>query len=146
MRCGAMCRVGIVLAAVVVASGMRVGAHHTIAELYDENRTITIEGNVDRLFYGNPHAYVHLAVEAENGATRTWAVELDDTAKLSRQGLSRETLQPGDQLTVCGNPGRDPGAYRLLMLTLERPSDGLVVSRRSVSHSLSLSATSCSAS
>ncbi len=146
MRSGATCGVGIVLAAVVLASGMRAGAHHTIAEIYDENQTITIEGSVDRLFYGNPHAYVHLAVEGERGGTRTWAVELDDTAKLSQQGLSRETLQPGDRISVCGNPGRDPGKYRLLMLTLKRPSDGLSVNRSSVGHSLSPTASRCSTS
>ncbi len=145
-RCGVTCGVGIVLVAVVLASGIPAGAHHTIAELYDQNRTITIQGKVGRLFYGDPHALVHLVVVGEQSSTRTWAVELDDTAKLSQQGLSRETLQPGDRITVCGNPGRDPGAYRVLMLTLERPSDGLSVTRSSANHNLGPPAPRCSRS
>ena len=127
VRCCVRCGVGIVLVAVVLASGMPADAHHSIAEIYDENRTITIEGNVGRFFYEDPHTFVHLVVEGERGERRTWAVEFDGTAKLSQQGLSRETLQPGDRITVCGNPGRDPGAYGVLMLTLERSPDGWIV-------------------
>ena len=46
-------------------------------------------------------------------------------------------LSPGDLVTVCGNPGRDPGEYRLRMLALQR-SDG--VSLRSP---VSLAETQC---
>ena len=96
-RCCVTYGVGIVLVAVVLALGMPAGAHHSIAEIYDESRTITIEGGRGCFFYEDPHTFVHLVVEGERGETRTWAVEFYGTAKLSQQGLSRETLQPGGQ-------------------------------------------------
>ena len=132
------------LAMLVTVSLVPAGAHHSITEVYDLSQTMTIEGRVGRVVYQNPHALVHLLVAGEQGRSRTWAVELEGTAKLREQAVSVETLQPGDRLTVCGNPGRNAGEYRLLMLTLERSSDGLSVSRSSASRSLIPSARRCS--
>jgi len=39
-------------------------------------------------------------------------------------GAEPPQLLRGDVVTVCGNQGRDPGEYKLRVLTLERP-DGL---------------------
>ena len=130
------------LAVLVAVSLVPAGAHHSITEVYDLSQTITIEGRVGRFLYQNPHAFVHLLVAGERGGSRIWAVEVEGPAKLREQGGSVKTLKPGDRITVCGNPGRDPGAYRVLMLTLERSSDGLSVTRSSASHSLSAPAPS----
>ena len=105
------------------------GAHHVISEVYDIGRTITVEGRVDRVGYRDPHSFLHLRVHGGAEGNHTWSVELEGAAKLHQLGVDRETLRPGDRVTVCGNPGRDAGQYRLLMLTLARPSDGLAVRR-----------------
>lgn len=124
------------LLAVVVAGivGLPAAAHHVISEVYDIGRTVTVEGAVDRIGYRDPHAYLHLRVAEENGPERTWSVELEGAALLRKLGVERDTLQPGDRIAVCGNPGRDAGQYRLLMLRLMRPSDGLAVRREPVEH------------
>ena len=132
------------LAVLVAVALVPADAHHSITAVYDLSQTTTVEGRVGRVFYQNPHAFVHLLVAGERGGSRTWAVELEGPAKLREQAVTVETLQPGDRLTVCGNPGRNAGEYRLLMLTLERSSDGLSVSRSSAGRSLIPSAPSCS--
>lgn len=111
------------------AAALPAGAHHVISEVYDIDRTITVEGWVGRIGYRDPHSFLHLRVPDGGQAPRTWSVELEGAAKLRQLGVERETLRPGDRLTICGNPGRDAGQYRLLMLTLARPSDGLAVRR-----------------
>ena len=119
------CRVVLLAVAVAVGSVMGVGAHHSVATVYDESRTMMLEGEIERVLNLQPHAWLHLVVRGSRGRTRTWAVEFDTASKLSSSGVSQAALRPGDRITVCGNPGRDPGAYRLRMLTLRRPSDGL---------------------
>lgn len=118
-----------VVLAGVCGAGLQAGSHHFITEVYDVNRTATIEGRVDRFVYQDPHSFVHLQVRDRRGRPLTWAVELEGAASLRQRGVSSRTLRPGDRLTVCGNPGRDAGQYRLLMLALERPLDGLAVRR-----------------
>ncbi len=113
--------------AVAVGSAMGVGAHHSVATVYDESRTMMLEGEIERVLNLQPHAWLHLVVAGGRGRTRTWAVEFDTASKLSSSGVSQAALRPGDRITICGNPGRDPGAYRLRMLTLRRPSDGLSI-------------------
>lgn len=112
-----------------VAAAQPGGAHHVISEVYDIGRILTLEGEVDRIGYRDPHSFLHLRVAGDGGAGRTWSVELEGAAKLHQLGMERGTLRPGDRITVCGNPGRDAGQYRLLMLVLTRPSDGLAVRR-----------------
>ncbi len=118
-------RVVLLAVAVAVGSAMGVGAHHSVATVYDESRTMMLEGEIERVLNLQPHAWLHLVVRGSRGRTRTWAVEFGTASKLSSSGVSQVALRPGDRITVCGNPGRDPGAYRLRMLTLRRPSDGL---------------------
>ena len=118
-------RVVLLAVAAAVGSAMGVGAHHSVATVYDESRTMTLEGEIERVLNLQPHAWLHLVVGGGRGPTRTWAVEFDTASKLSSSGVSQAALRPGDRITVCGNPGRDSGAYRLRMLTLRRPSDGL---------------------
>lgn len=116
-------------AAAVGMLSLPVAAHHVISEVYDIGRTVTVEGAVDRVGYRDPHSYLHLRVTEQDRPERTWSIELEGAARLRQLGLEQGTLQPGDRITVCGNPGRDAGQYRLLMLELTRPSDGFAVQR-----------------
>ena len=114
---------------VAVVAAQPGGAHHVISEVYDIGRILTVEGEVDRIGYRDPHSFLHLRVAVDGSVSRTWSVELEGAAKLRQLGMEPETLRPGDRITVCGNPGRDAGQYRLLMLVLTRSSDGLAVRR-----------------
>ena len=119
--------VSIVLLAAATAGPVL--GHHLIAEVYDVKRTMTVDGRVDRIVLRNPHAFVHLSVVGTEGQSRTWAIELEGATTLRRRGVDGATFKIGDQLTVCGNPGRDASQYRLLMLGLRRPSDSFSMHR-----------------
>jgi hypothetical protein len=58
------------------------------------------------------------------GQEQRWAVEWGGTNQLGAQGVTRETLRPGDVVVITGNPGRNPADFRVRMLTLHRNSDG----------------------
>ena len=99
-------------------------AHHAVTKVYDEGQTMTIAGTVERIVDTMPHPSVELVVKREGANARTWAVEFDAAHRLTGSATEPPVLLPGDTVTVCGNPGQDPGEYRLRMLSLERP-DGL---------------------
>jgi hypothetical protein len=73
--------------------------------------------------FRNPHSFVHVEVKDEKGQVVRWAVEWGGGGQLGRQGVTRETLKSGDQVTIVGNPGRNPDDHRLRMLRLRRTSD-----------------------
>ena len=112
-------------------------AHHAVTDVYDEEKTMTIVGTVERVVDRMPHPSVELVVKRQGAGERTWAVEFDAARRLTGSATEPPLLLPGDLVTVCGNPGRDPGEYRLRMLALQRP-DGL-----SLRSPVSLAETQC---
>lgn len=100
-------------------------AHHSYAATYDTTESVRLEGRMVNFTLRNPHSYVHLQVSGENGEPERWSVEWSGAGALSRQGVSRDTLRSGDHIVITGNPSRVNGEFRALMLTLERPADGL---------------------
>lgn len=113
---------GLVVA--LAAAGVTVRAHHSFAATYDESKTVKIEGKLVQFMYRNPHSFVHLMAPDENGQEQRWAVEWGGAGQLAGQGVTRETLKPGDVVTITGNPGRNPADHRVRMVTLRRVSDG----------------------
>lgn len=112
------------LAAAAFVSGVQLYAHHSFAATYFEDREQTIEGNLVQFLYRNPHSFVHVEAKNEKGQVVRWAVEWGGGGQLGRQGVTRETLKPGDKVRIVGNPGRNPDDHRLRMLRLRRESDG----------------------
>lgn len=96
-------------------------AHHSFAALYDIEKEITIEGRVVLFAVRNPHSFLHVVGVDENGADKRWAVEWGAASTLGRV---RNTLKPGDEVIVTGNPGRDPEANALKIKSIKRRVDG----------------------
>ena len=101
----------------------RAWAHHSFASTYSAD-TLTIEGRVVEFLFRNPHAAILVEVTGEKGKMITWAVECGTAGQLSRQGIEKDTLKPGDHVIVTGNPSRNSADHRLRMRDVTRPSDG----------------------
>ena len=99
-------------------------AHHSFAATYFEDKTVTIEGNLVQFLYRNPHSFVDVEVKDAKGETTRWAVEWGGGGQLNREGVTRETLKPGDHVVISGNPGRSDSDHRLRMQSINRPKDG----------------------
>ena len=99
-------------------------AHHSFAATYLEDQSMTIEGTLVQFLFRNPHSFVHVMVEEEDGSMVRYAVEWGGAGQLGGQGVTRETLKPGDYVVISGSPGRNPEDHRVRMVTLFRPSDG----------------------
>ena len=101
-----------------------VSAHHSFAATYFEDKTDTVEGELVQFLFRNPHSFVHVEGKDAQGNPIRYAVEWGAGLQLNRQGVTRETLKPGDHVIITGNPGRNPEDHRLRMRTITRPSDG----------------------
>jgi uncharacterized protein DUF6152 len=113
-----------VVAALSVLTGLTAYAHHSFTATYDENTTVEIKGTLVQFMFRNPHAWVHVMAPDENGVMQRWGVEWGGAGALTGQGVTRDSLKPGDEVVITGNPGRNPIDHRIRMRTLLRPSDG----------------------
>ena len=116
--------------AVLVMAGAQAYAHHSFAATYFEDKTVQIEGKLVQFLFRNPHSFVHVEAPDEKGVMQRFAVEWGGAGQLGGQGVTRETLKPGDVVTISGNPGRNPADHRVRMVTLHRKSDGFGWGRR----------------
>jgi len=96
----------VVLAAILLGSTADNG-HHSFSAEFDVGRPVDITGAVIDIEWTNPHAWVHVAVEDEQGNVENWAVEMLGVNALVRSGMSPQTVKPGDVLTITGYGSRD---------------------------------------
>ena len=80
-------------------------AHHGNSA-YDMTKTIAQKATITRFEYSNPHTQVYYDVTDEKGNVEHWVAETTNPAMLNRVGWSKETLKPGDQVTLFVNPNR----------------------------------------
>jgi len=99
-------------------------AHHSFAATYFEEKWDRIEGELVQFLFRNPHSFVHVEGKDAQGNAVRYAVEWGAGLQLNQQGVTRDTLKPGDHVIIIGNPGRNPEDHRLRMRSIQRPSDG----------------------
>ena len=111
----------VMLAAALVGGTWEALAHHSFAATYLEDQSVTIEGELVQFLFRNPHSFVHVNVQQKDGSVMRYAVEWGGAGQLGGQGVTRETLKPGDHVIITGAPGRNPADHRLRMVSLHRP-------------------------
>ena len=110
----------LLLSAAVMAGAVQLYAHHSFTATYHEDQTVKIEGKMVQFQFRNPHSFVQIL---DDKGIR-WSVEWGGAGQLGGQGVTRETLKPGDTVVITGNPGRTPEDHRVRMVSIKRPSDG----------------------
>jgi hypothetical protein len=91
----------------LLAVSLPVRSHHSFSSEFDIGRPIDVTGTVSRVQWTNPHAWIHIDVEDDRGNVNGWAIELLGINTLVRRGLTRESIRPGDRLSVEGYGARD---------------------------------------
>ena len=75
-------------------------AHHNFRSVFDTNQPVEVTGVVTEVRWVNPHARFFVETENEDGETVLWDFELASPNTLFRRGWSRNSLKPGDTVTV----------------------------------------------
>jgi len=77
-------------------------AHHGRSN-YDVSSTATVKGVVTEFEWINPHALIHLDATDETGKVEKWIAETNSPNILNRQGWTKNSVKPGDQITLVGH-------------------------------------------
>lgn len=81
-------------------------AHHGSSN-YDLSKAVSVKGTVIRFDFINPHSAIHLEAKDDKGNAEQWLIEADSPNNLARTGWTRDSLKPGDMVTVVGNRLKD---------------------------------------
>jgi hypothetical protein len=98
-------------AAVLLLTSVPVFAHHGDAGRYEDNLTI-LTGTVVDLQLVDPHSIIVFDVTDEKGEPVRWQAELNGRAGLSKNfGWTKNTLKPGDKITLTGRRVKSGAPY-----------------------------------
>jgi hypothetical protein len=106
--------------AVAVLTVRSVSAHHAFSPVYDDKRTVTIDGVVTEFRFVNPHSMMTIEVRDESGAVTKWVVEFAGRLNLSEVGWTANSIKAGEKVSVTGNPTWEK-MPRLFFQRLVRP-------------------------
>ena len=101
----------VAFAVVLSAVAAPLWAHHGDAGRYDEN-LVTLNGSVVELQMINPHSIIVLDVPDASGKVVRWQAEMGGPNALARGfGWTRNTLKPGDKITLMGRRVKSGAPY-----------------------------------
>lgn len=97
-------------------------AHHSAA-MFDSSKLLVLRGSVTEFSYLNPHSWISVQAAPEDGseAAKRWDVEATSPSSLARIGVEKETLKPGEKITIAIRPLRDgrPGGSMVFFVTAD---------------------------
>jgi hypothetical protein len=109
-----MGRIAAGFAAAAVMAGAA-EAHHSFAVFFSSDKDVTpITGVVKEYHFTNPHGIIEIIVPGKGGPDEDWKVETNSPSILVRRGWSKDSIKPGDVITVHGWPARDGTKYMRL--------------------------------
>jgi hypothetical protein len=89
--------------------GAGLQAHHAVAGVYDLNKEIVLEGRLKKLNFTNPHASIELSVPDKKvkGKIVDWVLTTASVQTLTREGINKTSMKPGEVLKVTVLPARN---------------------------------------
>jgi hypothetical protein len=94
-----------VLAASLAISGPAF-AHHSMS-MYDRDHDTTFKATITQFDWVNPHAQITFTAPDDHGNAVRWVAEGPGPNRLANHGWSKDSLKPGDQVTIVGNVNKD---------------------------------------
>jgi hypothetical protein len=92
--------------ALLLAAASSAWAHHS-ATMFEQTKTITVEGVVKEFQWTNPHSWLLVDVTDSNGKVTTWGFEAEGPSTLQRAGIRPSEFKVGTRVTMTGRPMKD---------------------------------------
>ena len=94
---------GLVMVGLVALAAAPVVAHHAFSAEFDADRPLQLTGEVTRVEWINPHAWIHI----ETAEGERWMIEGGTPNTLFRRGFTRDSLLIGTEIVVDGYQAKD---------------------------------------
>ena len=108
----------IVVAGLLMTSSLMF-AHHGVGP-FDLERTIDVKAKIIQFDFVNPHVEIYFEAPDDKGKVQKWVAESGSPNLLHRFGWSKDSLKPGDQVILTGNPSKT-GAPNIRLLKVVFP-------------------------
>ena len=115
--------------AVVLLQPAAVVSHHSNSA-YEVQKVITITGVVKEFVWSNPHTWLHVIVDDGQGGKAEWACEGRAPGILLRAGWTRQSLKPGETVTVDMSPAKNGSKTSIIARVTK--ADGTILSNQPV--------------
>lgn len=117
-----------IMVAVLVGGLATPGFAHHSAAIFDLDSEVALEGTVAKFQFTNPHVWLYVNVQGEDGDLAEWRIEHVSPNMLKRKGWKRNTFKPGDKVSIKAYPTKDgqtKGAFIRAVLP-----DGSILGRK----------------
>ena len=101
----------VIVCLLLLASRLPALAHHSGAAEFDSKKKIDLIGVVTKVEWTNPHAHFYMDVKDSSGNVANWNLELASPNVLIRNGWKRNSIKPGDMVSVTGIQAKDSSYY-----------------------------------
>ena len=86
-------------AAALAVAAVPAWAHHSHAN-YKTEEFINLTGTIKEVQWMNPHVWLYMEIADAQGRPKMWALEGGSVGSLMRGGWQKDTMKPGDKVTV----------------------------------------------
>jgi len=93
-------------AACLLLIAIPISAHHGTSG-YDMEKVITLNGTVTSFNWSNPHCLIHIDVKDSKGDMKDWILELAAPTLMTRNGWTKDSLKPGDEVVAETHPAKN---------------------------------------
>ncbi len=97
----------IAIAVLLAAAALPANAHHAFAANFDAEKPVRFEAIITKMEWINPHVWIHIDAQMPDGSVEQWMIEAGSPNMLFRQGLNKNSVQPGMRVIVDGYQARN---------------------------------------
>lgn len=99
-------RIGMSAIVLALLTGAPAHAHHSSA-MFDKQTVRETTATVREFQWTNPHVWIQVMIENEDGELEEWSIEGGGPNSLFRKGWRPNSFKPGDVIEIRFNPMRD---------------------------------------
>jgi hypothetical protein len=100
----------ITVALFILGAAAPLVAHHAFSAEFDQSKPVKLAGEITKLEWTNPHAWLFIDVKTPDGKVVNWRFEMGAPNALLRAGWSRNDIKPGTAVTISGFMARAGGS------------------------------------
>ena len=99
----------VAVAGILLCAVVPVLAHHAFSAEFDQSKPVKVSGEITKLEWVNPHAWLFIDAKGADGKVVPWRFEMGAPNALLRAGWSKSDIKVGTAVTVSGFVARAGG-------------------------------------